>query len=188
MPEKNHGTSEIEKSSKVFVVIFPADHQPPEVVKPREKALHFPTPAISAQRSPILGAADSIGSVRRDHLNAAGLGKIAIKRIAVVGLVTNEPLGSFGQKQVIQRRFHQSHFSRRSAFCPSGDRKTIAVDDSHDLGSLASLGLPDLEPPFFAETNVPSMKHSSKSSWPRSRRSSASFTNRSSKKPCSLQF
>jgi hypothetical protein len=54
-----------------------------------------------------------------------------------------------------------------------GDRKTMAVCHSHDLRTFAPLGLSHAEPPFFATTKVPSMKHSDRSSLPRLRKSSA---------------
>jgi hypothetical protein len=54
-----------------------------------------------------------------------------------------------------------------------GDRKTSAVCDCHDLGTLAPLGFPDAEPPFLAGTKVPSTKASERSMPPRLSRSSA---------------
>jgi len=48
----------------------------------------------------------------------------------------------------------QRHFSRRSTFCPQGERKTMAVCNAHDLGALAPLGFPNLSPPFLAGTKV----------------------------------
>jgi hypothetical protein len=63
---------------------------------------------------------------------------------------------------------------RRSTRDPDGDRKTSAVCNCHDLGPLPALGLPDGRAPFLAPAKVPSMKASVRSSFPRSRKSSAS--------------
>jgi hypothetical protein len=63
---------------------------------------------------------------------------------------------------------------RRSTFQVNGDRKTRAVCHCHDLRTFAPLGLSHCPSPFLADTNVPSMKHSDRSSWPRSFKSSAS--------------
>jgi hypothetical protein len=63
---------------------------------------------------------------------------------------------------------------RRSTRDPTGDRKTSAVRDRHDLGAFATLRLSDGSAPFFAGANVPSMKDSVMSILPRSYRSSAS--------------
>ena len=53
----------------------------------------------------------------------------------------------------------------------------MAVCHSHDLRTFAPLGLSHAEPPFFATTKVPSIKHSDRSSLPRFRRSSANASN-----------
>ena len=59
----------------------------------------------------------------------------------------------------------------------------MAVCNGHDLGALASFGLADAEPPFFAGTNVPSIKHSLRSRPPRSLRSCATANNTCSSTP-----
>jgi hypothetical protein len=46
-------------------------------------------------------------------------------------------------------------------------RNTSAIRHNHELGALTPLGFPDFWAPFFAETNVPSIKHSLQSIWPR---------------------
>jgi hypothetical protein len=56
---------------------------------------------------------------------------------------------------------------RRSTCNPTGDRKTRAVCDCHDLGPLPPLGFADAEPPFLAPAKVPSMKASRMSMPPR---------------------
>jgi hypothetical protein len=61
----------------------------------------------------------------------------------------------------------------------------MAVCNSHDLGTFAPLGFADLKPPFFAGTNVPLIKHSCRSSPPRSSRSRANAPNSRSMAPAS---
>jgi hypothetical protein len=56
----------------------------------------------------------------------------------------------------------------------NGERKTMAVDDCHPLGTLAPLCLTDSAPPFFAAAKLPSMKASFQSMRPRWSRSSSS--------------
>lgn len=46
----------------------------------------------------------------------------------------------------------------------------MAVGHTHDIGPFAAFGRSDVTPPFFAGTNVPSMKHSRRSKRPRSKR------------------
>ncbi len=75
-----------------------------------------------------------------------------------------------------------------SAFCPHGERKTVAVRNAHELGALAALGLPNQAPPFWAGTNVPSAKHSFRSNPPASRKCSASLSVMVSITPARTQF
>jgi hypothetical protein len=64
-----------------------------------------------------------------------------------------------------------------------GERKTRAVCHCHELRALAPLGLSHVEAPFLAATNVPSIKHSLRSSSPRVRRSSAKTSSTSLSAP-----
>jgi hypothetical protein len=64
---------------------------------------------------------------------------------------------------------------RRSAGHVHGERKTMAVADRHDFAAFAAASRSDSRAPFFAELKLASMKDSLKSSFPRSRKSSASF-------------
>jgi len=73
--------------------------------------------------------------------------KLLVERIAVVSFVPDEPLRITRNPETIEGVFDQSHFSRRSAFCPSGDRKTIAVNDCRDLGSFTHPCSDDKSPP-----------------------------------------
>lgn len=75
-----------------------------------------------------------------------------------------------------------------SAFCPHGERKTVAVRNAHELGALAALGLPNQAPPFWAGTNVTSAKHSFRSNPPASRKCSASLSVMVSITPARTQF
>jgi hypothetical protein len=65
----------------------------------------------------------------------------------------------------------QLDFMRTSRLCVDGERKTSAVCHCQELRTFAPLGLSHRTPPFFATTNVPSMKHSDRSNSPRSHRS-----------------
>jgi hypothetical protein len=56
-----------------------------------------------------------------------------------------------------------------------GERKTMAVADRHDFAAFAAASGADSRAPFFAELKLASMKDSLRSSFPRSRKSSASF-------------
>jgi hypothetical protein len=64
---------------------------------------------------------------------------------------------------------------RRSAGHVHGERKTMAVADRHDFAAFAAASRADSRAPFFAELKLASMNDSLKSSFPRSRKSSASL-------------
>jgi hypothetical protein len=59
----------------------------------------------------------------------------------------------------------------------NGDRKARAVCHCHDFRTFPALGVSHGPAPFLATTNIPSMKHSDKSSWPRWHKSSAKVSN-----------
>jgi hypothetical protein len=62
---------------------------------------------------------------------------------------------------------------RRSAGHVHGERKTMAVCDCHDFAAFAALCRADTRAPFFAPLKLASRKDSLRSSFPRSRKSSA---------------
>jgi hypothetical protein len=72
---------------------------------------------------------------------------------------------------------------RRSAGHVDGDRKTMAVANRHDFAALTAASRADGGAPFFAELKLASMKASLRSSFPRSRRSSASRCKTRSNRP-----
>jgi len=102
------------------------------------------------------------------------LAKLLIQRIAVVGAVSNQDLGLGASEAVLDGRFDELGFMRRSAGDAAGDRKTMAVCDRHDFTAFSSASRADSSAPFFAELKLASMKVSERSSLPRARKSSAS--------------
>jgi hypothetical protein len=62
---------------------------------------------------------------------------------------------------------------RRSRRRVDGEWKTSIVCHHHEFRAFAPLSLTDCTPPFLAVTKVPSIKHSLRSTSPRSRRSAA---------------
>ena len=145
-------------------------------MKPGEQALDFPAAAIAAQHAAILrGFPATCGVVRSDQLHAEAFANLHIQRIAVVSTVADQPLGSFGEESSLERGFDKFCFMRRSAGHVHGERKTMAVADRHDFAAFAAASRSDSRTPFFAELKLASMKNSLKSSFPRSRKFSASF-------------
>src|SRR5580658_8179266 len=171
------------ESLKVSGTILIADHQSAKVEQPSKEALHFPASFIATQGPTVLGARVPVGSVGRDHFRPKLLHHLLIQTVAVVGFVPDQSFGHIGHHAFFQRGLDQLHFSRRSAFCPQGERKTMAVCNAHDLGALAALGFSNQEPPFLAGTKVPSIKHSLRSKPPASCRCAASVNKSFSRTP-----
>src|ERR1051326_5304726 len=157
----------------ILGVIFIANNQTAEVVQPGEQPFDFPAALEPTQHTTVLS--DRISptalAVWSDHLRAELIEHLFIKRVAVVGLISYQPLRHICNEALLQRLVNQLYFSRASTVCAYGDRKTIAVRNCHDLGALPAFGLSHAEPPFFAGAKLPSMKHSLRSSPPRSLRS-----------------
>ena len=156
-------------------MIFVANDQTSEVLKPSKQAFDFPSALISAKLPSVLGALFTpVFSMRSNYFNAAFIQKALIKSIAVICLIANNAIRGILGKATVDGLLNQLYFMGRSALNVSGDRKTSSVCDGHDLGAFAALCLADSKPPFFAGTKVPSMKASRMSIPPRSYRSCAS--------------
>src|SRR3990172_8837811 len=168
----------MEHGEEVFSMIFPASDEPSRVVQPSKESLDLPTATIAAQGAAILSwRIHAAHVVRSDHLDAVTVPEPFIRLLAVVGNVANHSLRDFRQESLLERGFDELCFMRRSAGHADGDRKTMAVDDRHDLGAFSSASRADSRAPFLALLKLASMKVSDRSSLPRSRRSLASAVN-----------
>jgi hypothetical protein len=153
---------------------IPAGHHALIFIEPGEQAFDFPASPI-APEDPIvlrLGSA-AVSAMRRDQLNALA-SKPLIERIAVVGTIPDKSLGSSHGEGLSEGSFDKGDFMWRSRSRVHGEWKTRSVCNSHELRTLAPLGLSNCEAPFFATTKVPSIKHSERLILPRSSRSRAS--------------
>ena len=110
--------------------------------------------------------------------------RCCIEAVAVVGLIADQTGGSVFDEPRGERSVDERDFMRRSAGHVNGDRKTMAVANRHDLAALTASSRADGGAPFFAELKLASMKASLRSSFPRSRRSSARRCNTRSNGRC----
>src|SRR6185295_17286664 len=178
----------MDEALKVFRMIFIAHNQAAKVEQPGEQALNLPAPRKTTKRPAVLGRGSAICFVGSDHLDAVVRHQLLVQFVAVVRLITNQALGYIRHNPFLKGLLHQLHFRWRSTFCPQGERKTMAVCNAHDLGALTPLGFPNQTPPFLAGTNVPSTKHSLRSSPPASLSCSASAKSNCSITPERTQF
>jgi SAM-dependent methyltransferase len=103
--------------------------------------------------------------------------QLFVQRVAVICFIADYPARSLFAEAFTHGALDEFDFVRRSTRRVNGKRKTKAVCHCHELRTLTPLGLADTEPPFLAETKVPSMKVSDKSNLPRSSKSWAKVSN-----------
>ena len=175
MPEQDHNAGELDEAKEVLGVILISNYQPAEVVEPGEQTLNLPATFKSPQSPTILGLSirSAAFAVWCDHFRAELVEYVSVQPVTIIGFVAYQSLWDVGDEPLLERLCYQLYFSRASTLRAYGERKTMAVCDCHKLAALSPLGFSHPEPPFFAGTNVPSMKHSRKSSPPRSLRSCA---------------
>jgi hypothetical protein len=165
----------LNQTEEVFNLTLITNQNTSVALQPSVQPFDLPTPLVSPQLTPILCLGlYSVSSVRGNQFNAFNP-NFGIQWITVVSTISNQSLWLGCDKSRCDSRFHKGDFMRRSTFQVNGDRKTRAVCHCHDLRTFAPLGLSHCPPPFLADTKVPSMKHSDKSSLPRSFKSSASL-------------
>ncbi len=188
MPQEDNSTSELNHPEEILWVVFPANDDATKVMKPREQTLDLPATTVTAQAATVLSCRGHAHKfVRRDELHTVTFLDALVQRIAVVSAVTNHSLGSFPEEALLERRFNEFCFMRRSAGHVHGERKTMAVCDCHDFAAFAALCRADTRAPFFAPLKLASMKDSLRSSFPRSRKSSASFCSKRDSIPLRCQ-
>src|SRR5580704_15720161 len=176
MPQEDHSARKLNHPEEILWVVFPANDDASIIMEPSKQSFDFPTAAVATQAAAVLSRdRDAHKFVRRDELYAVALLDALVQRIAVVRTVADHSLGGFPEEALVERGFDEFCFMRRSAGHVHGERKTMAVCDCHDFAAFAAFCRADTRAPFFAERKLASMKASLKSSFPRSRKSSASF-------------
>jgi hypothetical protein len=153
-------------------MILITHNNPPKVLQPRKQAFNLPSPFVTPELSAVLRfGAFAVGFVRRDQINLKFF-QLLIQRIGIIRFVADYPARSLVGEPFADGALDQFDLVRRSRFRVNGDRKTkAALAHCHEFRTLPPLGLSDFEAPFLAETNVPSIKVSDKSSFPRSSKS-----------------
>ena len=92
-------------------MVLPSRGESPEVLHPRKESFDLPAALIATQGPAILSRDLSIPSVWRNQRDASGLEEIAIERIRVVGLVTDQKLGLHVEKSAVESFFDEGDFS-----------------------------------------------------------------------------
>src|SRR5262245_48428440 len=187
MPQEDDGGGQVDHPEEVVGVPFPAGDDSTEVMKPSEEPLNFPATPAASKGPAILRPVLAIGAMRRDQLDAIRGREMLIEPVAVVALVADQSCRELADEPRGERRVNEGDFMRRSAGHVDGERKTMAVANRHDFAALTAASRADGGAPFLAELKLASMKASLRSSFPRSRRSSASRCKTRSNRPLRCQ-
>lgn len=83
--------AEVKEAGEVFAMVFPPHDESSEVAQPGKESIELPTSPVTAQSAAVLGAALSIRPIVRDYSDDMDLSQLPVERIAVVGVVTDEP-------------------------------------------------------------------------------------------------
>ena len=141
--------------------------QATKILKPGVRSLYDPSVPVPAKFAFILMSRNLVFITRRNNRLNTATDQQSPKFIAVIGSVCNEPL-RFAlftlpdfYLDAVKRRLCQRHFRGGSLLHVYSERSTRAIGQYHELCSLATFCLPDQWAPFFARTNIPSIKHSS---------------------------
>ena len=100
---------------------IPTYHRPLEGIEPSEKALDFPTVAITQQRQGSLGCFSfAVPPMRRNQFNPLG-SKGVIERITVIGTIPNNSSGLSQGDSFIEGSLDKGDFTSTSTSPEKGD-------------------------------------------------------------------
>jgi hypothetical protein len=184
MSQEDHSACKLNHPEEILWVVLPANDDTSIMMKLSKQALGFPATTIVSQHAAFLSDRSApVPAMRRDQFHMEMFANPLIRRISVARFIVDQSLLCFAQESPLERWFDEGGFIRRSADHVHGDRKTMAVCDCHDFVAFAAFCKADTRAPFFAELKLASMKDSLRSSFPRSRRSSANVCSRRSNSP-----
>src|ERR1700740_905159 len=153
--------------------MFMTNQQSPELPQPRIGSFYDPAPLVAAEFASIFVPPFLVVlAIRGDQFDTPLPEPLAqgIGIVPCVGDHTRRLLSwtapRLRDRDFTQRGFRKRNFCRRGTFQPNSQRNTFTVCQYHPLRSLAALGFPDREAPFFAGAKLPSKKLSSHRSRP----------------------
>jgi hypothetical protein len=157
-----------------------------EIMEPTVGPFDLPASREASEGSAILLlCASSILSVRTDQFDPALPQSLAMN-IAVQRAVVDQSRGFPGRQALIEQRFEKTGLAQRRAGHQHRQWRAVAVDQQHDLRTLAPFGQADRFTPLSAPANAPSANVSSSFSRPRSSSRSKCRRHACSSKPSSV--
>ena len=156
-------------------MIFVTSYQPPEILQPSNRSLNLPPTAVATERAAILCARLSTVRPMRAYQFDSTSRQAFTQWIAVRGHVVDKTARLTSKDSIFEKRFNEGYFMGAGTCRIDANGEAMTIGKHHDLGALATLCLPNLFTPFFADENVPSANDSS---WLRRPSRSSRRTNR----------
>ena len=154
---------------KILRLALITHHQAAEILQPGIRPLDDPPPLVAPQLAPILMRRHPIILALRDERLNLPLNQHCPRWVAVISAVANQALRFVWSPpratpllylHLVERLLKEFDFRRGSLLHVYSERSTRAIGQYHKLRSLAALSFADFGAPFFALTNMPSIKHS----------------------------
>lgn len=138
-------------------------YKSPEVLQPADGSFNFPSFAVSPEFSAILcWRFNTVAFVRSNQVDAA-FEQTKAQRVTISCGVVDQLSGPTMNDPVCEQRLDEIDFMRTGTLDHVAARRTVAIDQQHDLGTFAAFGLAYAKAPFLADENVPSAMDSSRS-------------------------
>jgi len=162
-----------------------ADVQATECLNPSIGSFDDPAMSVTSQMPPILVCRSAVVLASGDDWFNSSSRQSLSNGIAVISSISDQPFRTTSRPtrfvgamdfDCFERDVEELRFRWGRRVHVKSERSTLAINQYHKLRSLPAFCLAHFEPPFFAEANVPSTKHSSQrimsfsSSWARNAR------------------
>lgn len=114
--------------------LLPSNAEPAVVVQPGDGAFDGPSSLVATQRPTVLGLVlgESIRPMRRDELDAP-FGERLVEGVAVVGLVTDDPLGQRIGNHEVEELLGEVTLDSMGGGRVDRGREPVSIDKYHDL-------------------------------------------------------
>ena len=137
-------------------VTFVANHQSAVCQQPTDRAFDLVAAPVAPELAAVLGPrAFTVFAVWTDQIDLPS-GQTFSQRVAVGGFIVDQSLWTASRGPLPQQRFDQVDIGFGGTGDVDAQRCSVAIDEEHDLGAFAFLGLANVGAPFFAGENIPS--------------------------------
>ena len=166
-PNADHRARKVHESIIHCDIEFMSNEQSSKVTQPCKSAFDGPSSAITPKLATVLRRCSFSTFTMGTNQIPLRMPEPFTKRIAVVSTVGNQrDTTVFWARDLDKHAFDELDFRWGRACGRTCQRYSLAISHHHPLGSLSTLGFPNVEAPFLAGAKLPSTKTSSQSSRP----------------------